>query len=87
MRILHHRKFVRNYRKRIAPDQKLADEFERRLKLFIENPHHPLLKNHKLEGKKSQYRAFWLTGDFRVVYEKIGNDIRLYDVGTHNQVY
>jgi len=87
MQILYHRKFVKNYRKRIAPNQNLTNEFERRLKLFIENPHHPLLKNHKLTGKKSQYRAFWLTGDFRVVYEKIGSDVRLYDVGTHNQVY
>ena len=87
MQILQHRKFLKNYRKRIAPNQKLAKEFERRLKLFLENPKHPLLKNHRLVGRKSQYWSFSITGDIRVVYRIVGNDIWLYDIGSHNQVY
>lgn len=62
-------------------------QFQVRLALFIENPNDPVLKDHKLTGKRSTYRAFSMTGDIRVVYRIVDNELWLYDVGTHNQVY
>lgn len=85
--VRRHKKFKKNFKARILPNKKLTDQFEKRLLLLLQNPKNPLLRDHKLSGKFSGYRAFSLTGDFRVVYKLEGDAIRLYDVGTHNQVY
>ncbi len=87
MKISYHKEFIKNYKKRIAPNKKLAAKFEKQLELFITNPKNPSLKDHKLIGKMSDFRAFSLTGDIRVVYEIIREEIWLYDIGSHNQVY
>ncbi|MBU1129795.1 type II toxin-antitoxin system mRNA interferase toxin, RelE/StbE family, partial [Patescibacteria group bacterium] len=60
----------------------------KRLKIFLKNPSHPLIKDHKLIGSKSNLRSFSVTGDIRLIYKKISNNtIVLMDIGTHNQVY
>jgi addiction module RelE/StbE family toxin len=59
-----------------------------KIKLFVLNPKHPLLKDHKLKGEKKGLRAFHVIGDIRIVYKQITADTVLFlDVGTHNQVY
>ena len=87
MQIKYHKQFSKNFKKRIASNPKLITQFRTRLNLFIENPNDSLLKEHKLIGKLSTYRAFSITGDIRVVYKIVNNDLWLYDIGTHNQVY
>ncbi len=87
MRIKYHRQFYKNFKKRISSNPQLAVRFQARLNLFIENPNDSVLKDHKLTGKLSTYRAFSITGDIRVVYKIVNNDLWLYDIGTHNQVY
>ncbi len=87
MKIRYHKEFVKNYRKRIASNKKLSAKFQKQLEKFIENPKDASLRDHKLVGSMSQYRAFSMTGDIRVVYEIADGDICLYDIGSHNQVY
>lgn len=87
MEIYHHKKFLKNYRLRILPNPKLDSKFQERLELFVKDSSNPLLKDHQLIGDKSDYRAFSLTGDIRVVYKKSEDQILLHDIGTHNQVY
>lgn len=87
MTIQRHKQFLRNYRKRILPYSKLANQFEERLKLFLQNPQNPILKDHELKGKKKAFRAFSITGNIRVIYKIEDYVIRLYDIGSHNQVY
>jgi addiction module RelE/StbE family toxin len=87
MPIKYHKEFSKNYQKRIASNPKLVSKFQASLKLFINNPENPALKNHKLIGKLSDYRAFSVTGDIRVVYRIVNKELWLYDIGTHNQVY
>ncbi|OGM28039.1 hypothetical protein A3D00_04635 [Candidatus Woesebacteria bacterium RIFCSPHIGHO2_02_FULL_38_9] len=65
----------------------MIKKFEERLNLFLVDPNHPLLQNHKLISQKSIFRSFSITGDIRVVYKIEGDATRLYDIGTHNQVY
>lgn len=80
--------FDKSYRKRIQPFIKLEIQFKRRLEIFTQNPHHSLLKDHALHGHKTGLRAFSVAGDIRVVYHKISsNEVILYDIGSHNQVY
>ena len=87
MRILYHKNFLKNYKKRIPRNSKLEKQFGRKLKLFIENPGNPILRDHRLVGKKGEYRSFSITGDVRVVYKRLKDVIVLYDIGSHNQVY
>lgn len=87
MRIKAHKKFTKNYQTRIAQAPKLVSKFQTKLKQFIADPQSPILNDHKLVGKLSSYRAFSVTGDIRIVYRIVGNELWLHDIGTHNQVY
>ncbi len=87
MTISRHKQFQRNYKKRILPFPDLDKRFESRFKLFLQNPNHPELKDHKLLGKLIGLRSFSVTGDIRVVYRQTRSSIELYDIGSHNQVY
>lgn len=87
MQIKYHREFAKNYKIRIAQNPKLVHHFQKQLVKFIQNPSNPILKDHKLVGVKSEYRAFSITGDIRVVYKIVSEEIWLYDIGSHNQVY
>ena len=87
MEIKYHKDFLKNYKKRIAPNPSLSENFDRQLRIFLQSPHDTILKDHKLAGRKKSLRAFSVTGDIRVVYGVANNEIWLYDVGTHNQVY
>lgn len=81
------KKFLKNYQKRILPNPKLNNKLSERLEIFMKNPADPQLKDHGLTGKKKAFRSFSITGDIRVVYKIEGDIIRLYDIGSHNQVY
>lgn len=87
MQIKYHKEFVKNYRKRIAPFPKLENQFKVQLARFIKNSKDPLVRDHKLVGKKITLRAFSVTGDIRVVYKIVGDEIWLFNIGSHNQVY
>lgn len=79
--------FIKHFNKRIEPHINLSQKFDERIKLFLANPNHPILKDHQLKGNKISLRAFSITGDIRVIYYLKGNTISLVDIGSHNQVY
>lgn len=87
MQIKYHRRFLKNYRNRIAPDKKLANRFRQRLELRLKDPANAVIKDHRLTGKLKQYRSFSVTGDIRAVYQIEDDTLKLYDIGSHNQVY
>lgn len=87
MEIEFHKNFLKNYRKRVLKNRKLDIKAEERIDLFKDNPKNPLLRDHSLTGDMKEYRAFWITGNIRIVYRKIGNKVMLYDIGSHPQVY
>lgn len=83
-----HPAFKKAYQKRIAGQPKLAAKTAERISLFKNNSRHSLLKDHALIGKKSQLRAFWITGDIRLVYFPVSKERVIFlDIGSHNQVY
>ncbi len=80
--------FNKSFQKRIAFDSKLVSQFLNRLQILLNNPTHPLLKLHKLSGSLGNLYSFSVTGDVRVLFEKVSDDeILLRDIGSHNQVY
>lgn len=87
MNVRFHKTFKKHFKLRIEPNPLLDQKFGQRLELLLKNPTDPILKDHELKGKKIGYRSFSVTGDIRVLYQKIEDDIVLYDIGAHNQVY
>ena len=87
MQVKYHRRFIKNYCRRVVSNRKLVIRFEQRLSLRLNDPENVVLRDHQLVGKKSQYRSFSIAGDIRVVYILEKDAILLYDIGSHNQVY
>lgn len=88
MNVNFHPKFYKSYKSRIVRNKKLLLKTEERIRLFKLNPKNLILKDHQLTGNKKENRAFWVTGDIRIVYYPISKDEVLFlDIGTHNQVY
>ena len=87
MKLRYHKNFLKSFKLRIEPKVALSKRLSSRLKLFMEDSTDPILKDHRLRGEKSEYRSFSVTGDIRVVYKIVKDEIWLYDVGSHNQVY
>ncbi|MBU2632719.1 type II toxin-antitoxin system mRNA interferase toxin, RelE/StbE family [Patescibacteria group bacterium] len=84
MKIQYHKEFKKNYKKRIAPYPKLEKQFQTQLKKLLKNSKDPSLRDHKLIGKKKNFRSFSVTGDIRAIYIIYKNNIWLYDIGSHN---
>lgn len=87
MNIELHPHFKKSYQKRRANNPKLVQRFRDRVEVFKQEPHNAILKDHDLIGTKAGLRAFSISGDVRVIYEKIEDRIIFHDIGTHNQVY
>ncbi len=80
--------FKKSFKKRIAVNIKLFDKFKERMNLFSQENFNPVLHDHQLSGKMKYYRSFSITGDYRVIYRVIDDNIVAFvDIGTHNQVY
>jgi addiction module RelE/StbE family toxin len=85
MRIIFHKQFKKKYKKLSEGDKR---HFKDRRNMFLENPFHPLLKNHALSGEYSKYRSINITADIRVMYEPIDNETALFiTIGTHSELY
>lgn len=87
MQVNYSKGFIKNYKRRIKVFPKLHTQFLNRIELFKTDRTNPSLKDHQLTGDKSEYRAFSITGDMRVIYKISEDEVKFYDVGSHNQVY
>ena len=82
--------YSKNFEKDFAKLQKkIQDQFFGRLSLYLENPQHPLLRVHALNGIYQGYQSFNVTADIRVIFTFRDNGTVLYVdmVGTHSQLY
>ncbi len=65
----------------------VVDNFVERLSLFLVQPNHPSLNNHKLNGKYKNSRSLNITGDYRLIITKTENSLDLETIGTHSELY
>ncbi len=85
LRITQTKRFEKDFKKTPESTQ---DKFLDRLKLFIENPVHPILRRHDLHGKYKGCVSINITGDCRAIFEFVSKDqIEFQRIGTHNQLY
>ena len=72
---------------RAHPD--LIKRYAKTIKLLEENPFHPSLRLHKLQGKKADYHSVSVTVSYRMVIEFLIEDEAIIpiDIGSHDEVY
>jgi addiction module RelE/StbE family toxin len=86
-RIELHCSFVKSYAKRIAKDEKLCKQYDKRIDMFIAGYRDAPINDHALTGDLQGRRAFSVAGDIRVVYIELEDKVIFIDIGSHNQVY
>lgn len=80
--------FKRAYKKVTAANPDLKPKISQALETFVDNPHHPTLKTHKLSGKLKGLWAFVVAYDCRIVFQfSDKQDVLLIDIGKHDEVY
>ena len=84
MRVGFHRHFTKSYKKCSA---KIRAQFKKRLRVFLENPHHPLLENHALHGEWQDFRSINITGDYRALYHYVNDGVEFFVIDTHSNLY
>ena len=84
MEIRYSQKFKKQFKKLPKFAQ---DKFEERLNLYLAEPNHPILRNHKLAGKYHQHRSINITGDYRLIFINRKKTLDLEFIGTHSQLY
>jgi len=77
--------FERKASKLCQKDSQLKIELIKQFIFFQQNPHHPSLKLHKLQGKRSTQYAIWIQGDLRALCIKDGDMYIFFDLVTHDQ--
>lgn len=78
--------FKRAYKKLSILQQQQVDDA---MKIFINNPFHPQLRNHKLKGSHHGIHSISAAYDLRILYvEEDGHAVVIFiDVGIHDDVY
>lgn len=85
MKIDYHKKFLKAFDKLPA---KVKEKFYERLRIFSQDPFHPLLNNHLVEPAYPGWRSINITGDYRALYEPISLDVAVFmKIGTHSELY
>ncbi|OGL87493.1 hypothetical protein A3I40_02325 [Candidatus Uhrbacteria bacterium RIFCSPLOWO2_02_FULL_48_12] len=85
MNIVLHKDFIKAYKKLRSAQR---EKFKERRNLFLENPFHPILHNHSLQGRFYGYRSINVAGDLRVIYKMISEDTCLFvTIDTHSNLY
>ena len=85
MIVTYSRIFKKMFRKK---DAWVQEKFGERLAMFTKDRNYPLLDNHPLDGVWAGCRSINITGDFRAVYEELGDDhFEFVAIGTHSELY
>jgi len=80
MIIYYHPQFKNSYKNLATEVKRKAENKEI---IFKNNPYDSRLKTHKLHGKLKKLWSFSIDKSYRIIFEFVGKDIILLDVGTH----
>lgn len=76
-------KFKRSYKKIPIPIQ---DDFDEKIKFFMNNPKNKRLRIHKLNGNLQNCLSFCLRDGYRVLFEfELKDSVNLLDIGAHDK--
>ena len=86
-------KFSDSYEKKVIKFLKkhkdIYPQYKKTIEILQNNPQHPSLRLHKLQGKLNQFSSVSISMKYRIVIDFIVVDdvIILIDIGSHDDVY
>jgi len=82
-------KYEKTAKKFFKKHQNLKEKYAKTLLLLQQNPYHPSLRLHKLQGNLSVYHSISIDMDYRIIIDFIiiNDEIILIDIGSHDEVY
>jgi len=80
------KKFIKNFKRRIATDKKLSKQFDERFKLFEQGTREHPRTTIPWPGKLQGFLGVFVDSDIRVVYVETEAFYIFKDIGSHNQV-
>lgn len=80
MKVARDPRFIRDFAGLPASIQERA---EKKLALFLQNPRHPSLQTHKMEGGREIWEGR-ITEDYRFTFRIVGDLYQLRRIGTHD---
>ena len=93
MNLINSLAFQRTFRATIKKHPQLKMKIVERLKLLENQPFHPVLRTHKLNGNLAGAWSCTVDYDCRILFDFVINkdtgeeEILLINMGTHNKVY
>lgn len=80
--------FKESYKKIVRRQADVSFSILECLIIFFQDPFTPSLRTHKLKGQLSNFYAFSVLTDFRIIFrfDDYG-DIVIVDIGSHDEVY
>ena len=87
MNIYLSKNFLRSYKKLLNRNPRLNNTITKKLILFEDNPNHPSLRLHKLQGTMVTDWSISIASDLRLIFTYVEDGILLVDVGKHEDVY
>lgn len=82
-------KTTKNFDKKLQRlPARTKESFKKKVLIFLDNPFDVRLNNHRLHGSLNKYRSINITGDYRLIYEDLEeNLVLLIDINTHSELY
>lgn len=80
MDIYYAPKFVKEYKR--LPDKIRVLAVKKEV-IFRHDPYDPRLKTHQLQGKFSDFWAFSVNYQYRIIFEFLDGYVSFYSIGTH----
>lgn len=87
MRIFLSAQFKKSFRKLKKKNPQIILTVKEKTEFFQENPRHPSLRLHKLQGKKIILWSFWIKSDLRITFTYVSKGVLFVNIGSHKEVY
>ena len=81
--------YIKKLKKFLKKHPDMIKKYEKTVFLLENNPFHPSLRLHKLQGDKKEFYSVSLDMQYRIILDFIiiENKIFLIDIGTHDDIY
>jgi mRNA-degrading endonuclease YafQ of YafQ-DinJ toxin-antitoxin module len=87
--IIETKTYIRKVRKFLKKHPNIFKKYEKTIFILEQNPHHPSLRLHKLQGEMKEYFSVSIDMEYRIIIDFIIVDEKIYllDIGSHDEIY
>ena len=88
-KLLETKSYIKKIKKFLKKHPNLFKKYEKTISILEQNPFHPSLRLHKLQGDLKEFYSVSIDLEYRIIIDFIIIDkqIFLIDIGSHDEVY